>query len=360
MKRLIVCCDGTWNELSRYPTNVAKLAQAVQRFDDQGTAQIVYYQPGLGTRWSERIMGGAFGWGIDENIKAAYEFLCFNYEPGDEIYLFGFSRGAYTVRSLAGMIYCAGLLKLEQVRKVDEAYKIYRERNYESRCLQAEQFRVNNGTVQVPITVLGCWDTVGSLGVPDLVPFLPFSDVLNQRYRFHDETLNPKIQVALHAVAIDERRKVFDVTPMHRSEQNADQIVRQVWFPGNHGCVGGGTEKHRGLSDNALLWMINSMANFKLGLQFKELTSLLIDPTIDFDSSPGIFRFAGLHHRTVAEVDPQTQQTSPAVLHSSVKQRWLKRPDYRRTAVNLQPYATQLNGDHASTTLSTRELSKVA
>ena len=106
MKRLIVCCDGTWNDLEMpYPTNVAKMAIAVTPSDADGVPQVVCYDEGVGTgKGLDRVSGGAFGKGIDKNIEEAYKFLTVNYEPGDEIYLFGFSRGSYTVRSLAGMI----------------------------------------------------------------------------------------------------------------------------------------------------------------------------------------------------------------------------------------------------------------
>ncbi len=103
MKRLIVCCDGTWQQLnSNYPSNVIKIAQAVKSSASDGVPQIVFYDEGIGVE-SHKLLGGVTGLGIDENIQDAYRFLCLNYEHGDEIYLFGFSRGAYTVRSLTGL-----------------------------------------------------------------------------------------------------------------------------------------------------------------------------------------------------------------------------------------------------------------
>jgi uncharacterized protein (DUF2235 family) len=107
MKRLIVCCDGTWQSLANVdPTNVAKLARAVKlKSEKDNIPQILYYDDGVGTNGLiDRIMGGAFGKGLDLVIADAYRFLCMNYSIGDEIYFFGFSRGAYTVRSLAGLI----------------------------------------------------------------------------------------------------------------------------------------------------------------------------------------------------------------------------------------------------------------
>lgn len=339
MKRLVVCCDGTWNQLHNFPTNVVKLAQAIKPIASDRVAQVVYYQAGLGTKWYDRIPGGAFGWGIDYNIKSAYEFLCFNYEPGDEIYLFGFSRGAYTARSLAGMIYCSGLLPRQNIGKVQIAYNLYRHRDIRPGSDTAKQFRSNygvqvDGEHQIPITLLGCWDTVGSLGVPNLIPLV--SQWINQKYQFHDTELNRKIQTALHAVAVDERRKVFDVTPMNQSSKNPAQRVHQIWFPGGHGCVGGGTPENCKLSDNALLWMINTVTDLKLGLEFdpSHLQGCLkLDSTIDFDASTGIFGLSGLHDRPILGGFP--------ALDESVNQRWHKRTDYRPR--NLQPFASQLD-----------------
>lgn len=343
MKRLVVCCDGTWNKLGNYPTNVVKIAQFIRPFDQDGVAQIVFYQEGLGTRWYDRLPGGAFGWGIDYNITNAYQFLCFNYEPGDEIYLFGFSRGAYTVRSLAGMLHCSGLLRRQFVEKVPTAYKLYRNRAIRPGSPQAEQFRAQygvryKGDNQIPITLLGCWDTVGSLGVPDLFPFLPFGGLLNKKYEFHDTELNRKIRNALHAVAIDERRRVFDVTPMEISTQTTKQRLRQVWFPGVHGCVGGGTEKNCLLSDGALMWMIQSIAEYDLKLEFdmeRVQHEVMSDPLINFEPSSRFYALAGLHDRPI--------RGGVEALHDSAKKRWYERKDYR--PANLAPFASLLGKD---------------
>src|ERR671932_2296063 len=139
MKRLIVCCDGTWQKLtSPCPTNVVKIAQAIKPFANDETPQVLYYEQGVGTEdEADKIFGGAFGRGIDDHIQDAYRFLCLNYVEGDEIYLFGFSRGAYTVRSLAGLIYCSGLLSHKNIRKTSEAYQLYRDRNIKPRDSEA-------------------------------------------------------------------------------------------------------------------------------------------------------------------------------------------------------------------------------
>ncbi len=326
MKRLVVCCDGTWQKLSNsYPTNVVKIAQAVKPVGNDGTPQSVFYDEGIGTGDEfDKLVGGALGWGIDKNIQDAYRFLCLNYNEGDEIYLFGFSRGAYTVRSLAGMIYCSGLLSRPNIRSAPDAYRIYRDRDIKPSDPEAQAFRANYGE-RVPITLLGCWETVGALGVPDQVPFLPIDDWLNAKYKFHDTTLSSIIQKALHAVAIDELRKVFDVTPMVKSPKFDTQILRQVWFPGEHGSVGGGTKEQRGLSDVALQWMISEIGNLGLGLEFDPNNvedGIHPDPTIDFDNQPGIiYQVTGTKQRDIIGGFED--------LHESVKKRWQARSDYR-------------------------------
>lgn len=289
-KRLIVCCDGTWNEpsespIEQSPTNVFKLSQAIPAHDRQGIPQLVSYFRGLGTGGGiSRLSGGSVGAGIDQAIQDAYMFLSMNYQPGDEIYLFGFSRGAYTVRSLAGFIYLAGLLKPEEMRcdasqtkidripianRLEEAYQLYRSRNVKPTSEQAVAFRdrdtANFG--QVPIQLLCCWDTVSALGIPDFVPLGPLSDWLNQRYRFHDYKLCAKIKHALHAVALDEKRPSFNVTPMEVGEYQETHL-EQVLFPGDHGCVGGGTKATRRLANGALQWVLDRIEALpELGLE---------------------------------------------------------------------------------------------
>ncbi len=284
-KRLVVCCDGTWNEptdspTSQHPTNVFKLAQSIPAQDQTGMPQVVYYARGLGSGDGlDRWLGGAFGVGIDQEIQDAYIFLSMNYHPGDEIYLFGFSRGAYTVRSLAGFISTAGLLHPEQLRQLprqpglgehkppqnqlEAAYQLYRADDSAERHLLAEAFRQAPGNYgPVEIKLLCCWDTVGALGIPRLIPGL----TLGNRYRFHDCKLSPKVKHALHAVAIDERRKIFDVTPMNR-QKNDPNHLEQMLFPGGHGCVGGGTLENAPLSNGALQWVVDAIAHLSLGLE---------------------------------------------------------------------------------------------
>ena len=339
MKRLIICCDGTWQKLSSdYPTNVVKIAQGIKPLAENKTPQIIFYDEGIGTgKKTDRIVGGAFGKGIDRNIKEAYRFLCLNYDEGDEIYLYGFSRGAYTVRSLAGLIYCSGLPKRNNIRQIPQAYKLYRQRNSSGdistpNTEEARNFRRENGE-RVPIKFLGCWDTVGSLGIPDQISWLLIDEWVNEKYQFHDTVLSPIIQNARHAVAIDEIRKVFDVTPMKKSSKNSNQSLRQVWFPGNHGCVGGGNKEQSGLSDGTLNWMIDESKS--LGLEFdrsKILDGINPNSTIAFNNNlRGIFLFTRRNLRTVDFNN----------LHPSVIERWSLVDNYRPK--NLARYQAQLD-----------------
>ncbi len=337
MKRLVVCCDGTWQQLaSPCPSNVIKLAQTVKATASDGTPQIVFYHEGIGTgNQATKLVGGATGQGIDRNIQDCYRFLSLNYVPGDEIYLFGFSRGAYTVRSLAGMIYCSGLLERSHITDAPHAYELYRDRDVKPKDQKAVDYRKQKGD-RVPITLLACFDTVGALGIPGITAFKQFNQQLNKRYKFHDTTLNKCIQNALHAVAIDEIREIFAVTPMTKSPDAENQRVIEVWFPGEHGCVGGGTEEHKGLSDTALQWMMDSVAHLRLGLEFDPSAipgGIKPDYSCHFKNDPGLFKLAGIKYRQVSDrIDD---------LHESTIKRWQSLKDYRPK--NLESLADKLN-----------------
>jgi len=323
MKRLVVCCDGTWLQLtSPYPSNVVKLAQSVKPIASDGVSQIVFYDDGIGSE-NQKVLGGATGLGIDKNIEDGYRFLSLNYVPGDEIYLFGFSRGAYTVRSLAGMIYCSGLLNRPHVTKAHEAYELYRNRGIKPKDKTAVEYRETYGD-RVPITLLGCFDTVSALGIPGVPAFSKLTQQLNTRYRFHDTTLNKCVQNALHAMAIDETREIFDVTPMKKHPDAENQQLIQKWFPGVHGCVGGGKEEHSGLSDAALQWMIDSIGELELGLDLDpSVIPTGINPNYnsDFNHDAGFFKLAGIKLRDVSDALED--------IHESAIKRLKSRKDYR-------------------------------
>lgn len=185
-------------------TNIRRLSMAVLPIASDGKAQISFYDPGVGTLFNsplDVLFGGAFGHGIDENILQLYTFLVLNYNPGDEVYMFGYSRGAYTVRSLIGLINHAGLVKRNHIAFADDAYALYR-RNPGVGSEEAVRFRKEHGEA-IPIKCLVCFDTVGALGIPRIFPAL-FQRRLTKRYEFHDTRLSKNVEHAVHAVSIDE------------------------------------------------------------------------------------------------------------------------------------------------------------
>ncbi|MFW6093164.1 MAG: DUF2235 domain-containing protein [Pseudomonadota bacterium] len=331
MKRLIVCCDGTWQSLdNEWPTNVQRMVEFVVPSGPDATAQVVYYDAGIGTtNLVDKLGGGAFGHGLDHEIREAYRFLSLNFEPGDEIYLFGFSRGAYTVRSLAGLVNACGIVARDRIRRIPRAMDIYRDRTLRPGDDEAIRFREDNAILEEQgpprITFLGCWDTVGALGVPDLLAFLPIDDWMSRKYEFHDTTLGGHVLHARHAVAVDERRKVFDVTRMTPPGAPAPGFtLEERWFPGTHGCVGGGERGVRALSDGPLVWMINEAR--AVGLVFD--TALVdrftrSDPLAPFEDS------VDLRHRIFGHAHDRRGPEDIAALSDELILRWQGLDDYR-------------------------------
>ncbi len=325
-KRIIICCDGTWNDLEmRYITNVGRVAQALLPEGRDGVPQMIYYDDGVGADSSglSRFIDGGVGIGLERNMYEAYRFLCFNFNDGeteeerDEVCLFGFSRGAYTVRSLAGMLGRVGLARRENLLHIPQALTAYRSGKRASQ----DTFLAACSRV-IPVDLLACWDTVGALGIPDKIPLLPFDNIARKKYEFHDTNLGPHVRLALHAVAIDERRKEFEVTCMEKlPDAPAHQTLKQVWFPGDHGSVGGGSWEKRGLSNRALRWILNEAAeHVGLGVDLERLADKAVsDGSVYFD--PAVSFIYGKKNRTldctISDLDP------------SVIRRWKEHRDYR-------------------------------
>ena len=261
MKRLIVCCDGTWNRADQTsPTNVVKLKAAVAERDADGVVQRVHYEPGVGTRPRERFVGGGLGVGLSQNVRSCYRFLVDSYEPGDELYFFGFSRGAFTARSTAGFVRNAGILRREERGRVDEAYALYRSRDDARKPSGAiaERFRADYSHPDTPIHFIGVWDTVGSLGIP--IPLLP--SFITRRWTFHDTELSRSVRNAYHALAIDEQRGPFKPTLWTQHPEAHDQVLQQRWFAGVHCDVGGGYPE-TALSEIPLQWIAEQRARLR-------------------------------------------------------------------------------------------------
>jgi uncharacterized protein (DUF2235 family) len=260
MKRLAVFCDGTWNQPDHLdqgvpaPTNVFKLKRALVATDDQGNQQLAHYEAGVGTRRWERIRGGGFGLGLSRNVQECYAFLVDHYEPGDELYFFGFSRGAFTARSTVGLVRNSGILRVENRDRIKDAYGLYRKRdpNSKPKGIDAERFRAAHSHPDMDIQFVGVWDTVGALGIP-IDGFRP--PWLVKRWSFHDTDLSSHVRNAFHALAIDERRAAFEPTLWNQQAHSDGQQLEQVWFAGAHANVGGGYRDPQ-LSEIALLWMV--------------------------------------------------------------------------------------------------------
>jgi uncharacterized protein (DUF2235 family) len=325
MRRLIICADGTWNRPDGSkvgqpkPTNVTKIARAICPVASDGTSQIVYYHEGVGTGFGplERVLGGAFGIGLSKNIRTAYRFLVDNHNPGDEIFLFGFSRGAYTVRSLGGLIRKCGILHPRHTDKIPDAYAFYRS-SVRPDDPEAVEFRKKlsaEGTVKC----IGVWDTVGALGIPGRL-----SALTRRKHAFHDVKLSSHVKNAFHALAVDERRKPFAPT-LWQAKPGADQVVEQVWFAGTHSNVGGGYEDC-GLSDLAFEWMTQKASG--CGLEFdadhmKEILQCSCEGTL-YESLKPAFRFLGSHEREIgapAKDDTGNQLETFESVHPSARER---------------------------------------
>lgn len=312
MKTLIVSCDGTWNSPDQKqddipaPTNVVRLHNAIAKRDTDGNEQRKYYHPGVGTEGSrlQRLGGGAYGLGISRNIMSGYRWIADNYEPGDRIFLFGFSRGAFTARSLGGLIGCCGLPDLTGLSPTASWERIEQVFNSGYRVPPAQRTAGTWPTLPpppdettIPIQFIGVWDTVGALGIPDDLALLNFLDD-PAKWSFHDTTLGDNVRFARHAIAIDEMRASF--TPTFWTDQQDNTLndgtrVKQLWFPGVHSDVGGGYA-HCGLSDLALEWMIEEAR--EAGLTFEESYCVQVKPdcqSLLHDSLSGAFK--ALHSR---------------------------------------------------------------
>lgn len=262
MRRIVLCFDGTWNKpadenlaaAEQVETNVCRFYRSVKQAASDGTQQLKWYDEGVGTKWYDRFIGAAVGVGLEKNILDGYKFLAQQYKDGDEVYVLGFSRGAYTARSLVGLLRNCGLVENKRLPlRIAMAYGIYRTRDDGPDSSTALQFKARFSR-EIKVKFLGVWDTVGALGIP-----LDLLNGLNmQFYEFHDTKLSTIVENACHAIAVDEHRNDYDAclwTPDIKPEQS----LQQRWFLGAHCDVGGGYEDRR-LSDLALRWMQDNAA----------------------------------------------------------------------------------------------------
>jgi len=262
MKNLILCLDGTWSDAdSPAPhTNIAIIAEIIDPSPAGGAEQRVYYDAGVGTGGVlDRILGGAFGRGLSANTLAAYRFLSQFYHPGDNIYVFGFSRGAFTARSLCGFLSASGLLTEDACNEANLEFAWDYYRTAPKARFPADRARLRRITHadELRIRFLGVFDTVGALGIPR-----GFMSRLSRRaIQFHDADVSSIVDYCCHALAIDEQRVEFEAAVWTEPRHRKFRAVEQAWFPGSHANVGGGCEDS-GLSDLALDWMLKRVARY--------------------------------------------------------------------------------------------------
>jgi uncharacterized protein (DUF2235 family) len=343
MKRIAIFCDGTWNTPDKTengkhcPTNVVKMADALSPVSSDGTPQILYYETGIGSEGhlDQRVFDGATGTGISDHILQAYRFIINNYLPGDELYFFGFSRGAFTVRSLSGLIRNSGILKIENLDLVSRAYSIYRSRlpQYQPREVESTLFRKTFAVEEfTKIKFIGVFDTVGALGNP-----LFLHKLFSGKTQFHDTDLSSRITYAFHALAIDEKRKNFEATLWNQQPNSKDQVLEQMWFPGVHSDVGGGIpDTETGLSDISLKWMLEKAQS--CDLSFNDIVLNPNPKALMHESYKGFYKIQPKFFRPIGKIDPKKGNTNE-VVHPSVVERYKNVIDWRPK--NLVDYFNQ-------------------
>ncbi|MCL7941677.1 DUF2235 domain-containing protein [Halomonas sp. ATCH28] len=338
-QRLILLFDGTWND-PQDRTNIYRLARDLHDYDDHGVRQRFFYEPGVGTRQWERLTGGAFGWGLSRNLQKGYDWLVRHYMEGTEIFVFGFSRGAYTARSLVGMIRKCGLLRISTPSLVEEAETLYRDKQVAPDDARCRTFRERYSR-QVDIHFVGVWDTVGALGIPGT----NLSE--HGRFAWHDTELSSIVHHAYQAVALDEHRAAYDIALWTHpgGEKKPSQLeVEQRWFMGAHANVGGGYRMEGGgfdpLASLAYGWLCAKaeVAGLKLYRPPPPADAYRAQPRDSYEEfMKGLYRWYrslrdrggdGRHYRGYAK----DRQGNPAVgvsVDPSVWRRWQEDDGYR-------------------------------
>lgn len=331
-KRIVICADGTWNRPEKdlredMPTNVLRLARAIKPVATDGVPQQVFYDWGLGS-YHDRVSAGSTGKGLHKNIMDDYRYIVQNYSPGDEVWLFGFSRGAYTVRSLCGLINNCGILKRPDAPLIESAFTNYKRssRAWKPSGPKSVAFRQEHSHPSRKVAFVGAWDTVGALGIP--ISFLGF---LNDKDEFYDTKIGDNVATARHALAIDELRSDFEPT-VWEPKPNLD--LKQVWFAGSHTDVGGGYPRDRDgslLSDHPLDWMMREANASGLALEPHLRKGLKAKATAKLHISRR--KYYRIKRKFFRRVD---HGGGEILLHRSVRDRWQKDRDYRPK--NLKEY----------------------
>ncbi len=317
-KRVVILFDGTWNN-TRDRTNVVRMRESIASSGEDDPLQPCLYRKGVGTHWYDGVTGGLFGRGLSENIQQAYSWLCGKQAPGDAIFVFGFSRGAYSARSLVGLVRKCGLIHLPAPERVREAYALYRRKDSSADSPEALDFRARHSR-EVRVRFVGVWDTVGALGVP--ASHVPFS---SDYYRFHDTELSKIVDRAYHAIAVDEHRQ--DYAPaLWTIIKPENEEVEQRWFTGAHSNVGGGYDNDP-LPNLALRWMQDKAEAAGLALTQKiEVSDTAYLAPVKDSYREFIFGVYRLFTKPVNRVFGDGVNES---VHGSVWQRWRELTDYR-------------------------------
>ncbi|HJQ59506.1 MAG TPA: DUF2235 domain-containing protein [Vineibacter sp.] len=339
MKRIILCADGTWNVRDqldkqtgkRRPTNVTKIARAIRARAPDGVDQIVFYHDGIGTEGGavDQMTDGALGSGMEDNIRTLYRFLLYNHRAGDELYFFGFSRGAFTVRSLAGFLNKVGLVEKEHDYFVPDLYDCYEQGAGPGSAPWQHAFRhIATPPSCPPIRMIGVWDTVGALGAPGIL-----GRVVNRgKYKYHDVGLHPTIAHAYHALAIDEARPPF-APDLWTRPQGWTGTLEQAWFAGVHSNVGGSYTPD-GLANEPLHWMVEKAEGLGLVVDSDYLAPF--EPHFEaklHDSMSLKYRLmGGPQARTIGQ-----HRADGEYLHQSAVDRWNHAPSAYRPD-NLAPF----------------------
>lgn len=322
MKRnIVICADGTWNRpeqtLSECVSNVLKVSRRIKSQTGHH-AQQVFYDWGLGS-YHDTVRGGITGHGLDKNVLDAYRYVVHNYDEDSQLFLFGFSRGAYTVRALSGLINNVGILKPSHGDLIPKAWQIYKSSSQQDhpKGERAMAFNEAYAFKTKHIRFIGVWDTVGALGIPfSLLGWLGEDD------EFYDTKLSSNVDIARHALAIDERRQDF-APAMWQPRSDVD--LQQVWFAGVHSDVGGGyPEDKNGLTsaDEPLAWLLNEAAKAGLHVQHFEPPASEHMPQLH-KSRRHVFR---VKRPLVRDLALQIEGT---FLHKSVLKRWREHESYR-------------------------------
>ena len=338
-KKIVICADGTWNRPEQnlkedFPTNVLRLARAIKPFGKNKAPQHVFYDWGLGS-YHDKVSAGVTGKGLDKNIMDNYRYIVQNYSPGDEIYLFGFSRGAYTVRALCGLINSCGILKKPDASLIQKAFDHYRKPGdaYIPKGSESVKFRKKYSHPSREIKFAGAWDTVGAMGIP--IRFLGF---LEEKDEFYDTKIGRNVRIARHALAIDEHRSDFEPT-IWIQRKNMD--IQQVWFVGAHSDIGGSYKPDKdgsSLSDIPFGWMIREAEKSGLAIEPYLKQEISNNPLATLHKSRrGFYKLKSKYYRPIThKPDLSKYRPENLLIHESVKARWDQDAKYRPT--NLKKF----------------------